>query len=216
MNVLPEPDYRTCTHIRTRLQDGDGLVGIGRLNDFEARPAIIAATKNPSSTSKITGLKASPTNPSTLPSGLTTIRSVPAPADLPDYPSLQLDADDVGLALASISGLPEGFIEVPLLPLPAGLFGLRLLFEGLRLVSDGVGPLDMFSLGFVQGRLGLRDGLLSSFALLLPGRLLLCLLALAALAFPFVRLRGFSVRPHIVAPACLALRRGDFGATVFD
>ena len=61
MSVLPEPDYRTCTHIRTRLQDGDGLVGIGRLNDFEARPSIIAAassrSRNSPSISTITDSK---------------------------------------------------------------------------------------------------------------------------------------------------------------
>ncbi len=44
-----------------------------------------------------------------------------------------------------IPGPPESFGEPPFLLLPAGIIGLRLLFEGLRLVPDGVGLLDVFT-----------------------------------------------------------------------
>ena len=88
----------------------------------------------------------------------------------------------------------RAFIEPLLLLLPAGLFGLRPLFESLRLLSKGAGPLYVFSLGLVQRRLRLVDRLLPACALLLPGRLLPGFFALATPTLPFVRLCGLPLR----------------------
>jgi hypothetical protein len=49
-------------------------------------------------------------------------------------------------------------------------------------------------LRLVQSRLRLVDGVLPAFALLLPGRLFLGFLALAALPLPFVRLPDLPIR----------------------
>src|ERR1700730_13182864 len=94
---------------------------------------------------------------------------------------------------ALVSRPAQSTFQFLFLQRPTLVLGLRSPSDGLTLRLDGGDPLGMFALGYIERRLRLVDGLLPAFALLLPGRLLPGLFALATLPLAFVGLGGLPI-----------------------
>jgi hypothetical protein len=94
--------------------------------------------------------------------------------------------------------------------IPTGFLGLRFFLEGFHLRLDGRGPLRMVPLGLIQRRLGLVEGLLPAFTVLLIGGLFPRLLTLAALLLPFEGETSLPLRRLLDRPEGRLLRLTDF------
>lgn len=123
----------------------------------------------------------------------------------------------MGLASRALHGRLQ---PRPLL-VPAGVFGLQFLIDGLAFGLDRGGPVGVLALARVGRSLSLVDGLSPALALPLRGSLRLGAVPVASLLIAFVRSRSLPLRRGIDGPAnalrglssrCFAGRSGRLAA----
>ena len=109
--------------------------------------------------------------------------------------------------LQSISRAVQDRAQPFTLLFPSGLFGLRLLFDGIALGIDGRGLFGVLAFGQIKIAFGLLDGRLTAFAFPLSGGLLFGSFEIAAAFFPLIGNGSPALRGRIRGTNCLGLQR---------